>query len=398
MAGAGAGVAYPSALTRIGLALETTRGTLESAPSYMVPVKAPKYTPDLTMLDDETIQGSMVKVYDVVPGLQMSKYSWDSFPYLDSFGLFLFALWGGPDVVGTAPTATTLSSAATAGSFTITTATALAAGDWITLSGGVGNLYEAHEVISVATDTATLRTPLISSYASGTAVNGLTTHTTSVLNTGTGQPPSASIWDYDGEEWRTVAAAQLDTLSLKGNATGLVTYDCSWMGNPASTNAAAPSTSYTDAETPAPWSFSFYINNTLISTPTEWSLDLKRNVDAIPALTGTQEYFTYMANPLEISAKITFIEQSSSPYLTDFLGDSRFSWGFQLFDLAHGNALKYHSSSSAYTTGEIDRGQEYVSIPLTIQPLPSTLDANSGGGTSSGYMTLANNVTTAYWS
>jgi len=58
--------AYASAQTEIGLAIETAIGTLPAEPAYMFPVKSPDYDPDQAYIPDETLQGSMVSVYDLV--------------------------------------------------------------------------------------------------------------------------------------------------------------------------------------------------------------------------------------------------------------------------------------------------------------------------------------------
>lgn len=393
----GTGTAYPVSLTEIGLAIETTKGTLPSAPTYMVPIKAPKYKPDQAYIPDETLQGSMVSVYDEVQGLRYDSHGWDSFPYLDSFPILVCAELGSQDNLGTAPTATTLAAAATAGATSVSLTGSVVANDAIVI--GSGHTQETHIVASVTGAgpyTATLTYPLVYAQASGTTVTGLTSHKFSLLNTAEGQPPSCSIWDNDAEEWRTLSAAQEDELTIKGNATGLVDYTCTWFANAAVTNATAPSVSYTTTRTPPPWTAQVLIGGTAVQTAVDWEYDFKRGVKPIPALTGQQAYFEYFANTLQATAKLTLVEQSGSPYLADYLNGTRQSLDITVFDQQTGDLLNIHSTNAIFTTGELDRGKEWVQVPVDVQLLPSGADALAGG-VSPVLITVANAVSTAYY-
>lgn len=384
--------------TEIGVAIETAVGTLPAQPTYMIPVKAPKYKPNQTYIPDETLQGNMAQVQDEVIGMRYDGHGWSAPPYLDSLPVFLCSLLGSPDTLITKPSNTTLAAAATAGASTISTTATIAAGAWFTV--GTGATLETHKCVSVSGAgpfTVTLNTPLIYAQANGAAVAGLTGHQFSLLNNSAvgDQPPSFSIWDYDGEEWRTITACQVDELNIKGNATGLVEYTLTCMGNAASPNASAPSTSYTGLQTPAPWTFGFQLGSAFTPTVTEWELNLKRGTKPIPALTGTMSYLQFLAGPLQCTAKLTLVEQAGSPYLNNYLNGTRQAFDFSLFDMLAGAAFNFHSTSTVFTTGEIDRSKEYPEVPVTAQFLPSTADATAGSR-SPFNVTVANAVTTAY--
>jgi hypothetical protein len=361
----------------------------------MIPAKSPKYKPDQTLIPDETLQGTMVAVQDLIRGMRYDSHGWDSYPYLDSFPIFVCAELGSSDNKTAAPASTTLAAAAAVGDTTITVAATVAALSWIIV--GSGATLESHFVASVATDVLTLASPIIYAQASGNAVTGLTKHSFSLLNnapTAGNQPPSVSIWDNDGEEWRTLTAGQLDELTIKGNATGLVDYTCSFFCNPASPNASAPSTSYTSAETAEPWSFVAFIGGTATPYIEEWEFNFKRGVKPIPALTGTIEYFLYLATTLQATGKLTFVEQSGSPWLNQYLNGTKQTFDFSIFD-PEGNVLNLHSTVAMFKTGEIDRSKEYVTVSTEFQLLPSATDALAGGK-SPVQITIANQVTTSY--
>ena len=391
----GTGVAYAVAQSEIGLAIETVKGTAATAPSYMIPVKGPKYKPDLTIIPDETLQGSMVSVYDLVQGMRYDAHGWDSFPYLDSFPLFVRAELGSADTLTTGAAATTLSASAVAGAVTVDVTAAVTAGTYIVI--GSGGTLETHKVTSIAALVVTLATPLIYAQPSGAVVTSLTSHEFSLLNnSGVGnQPPSLTLWDNDGEQWRQMTACQIDELTIKGNATGLVDYTCTWFGNPASNNVTAPTVSYTDTQTPAPWTFTASIGGSAVGTIVDWEFDFKRGVKPIPALTGTQEYFEYFANTLEATGKLTFVEQSGSPYISQYLNGTRQTLDFSIFDLESGFVMDIASAKVQYKTGDLDRSKEWVEVPVEFQLLPSSTNATSGG-VSPVAITIANSVTTTY--
>lgn len=390
----GSGYPYPTPLSAIGLAIETARGTLATAPTSMFKIKAPKYAPDQAYIVDDTIQGNMSKVQQEVRGMRFDKHGWDSYPYLDSFGLLVAGELGSKDQITLAPAATTLSAPATAGATTITTTAALAAGDMVVIDAGAAQ--ESAVVSSAATNTATLKYPLIFAHAANAQVVGLNTHQWALLNTGTGQPPSLSLWDYDGEEWRTMSACQLDELTLKGSATGLVDYTVTLIGNAASPNATAPSVSYSNVQTIPPWTAQFLLAGSQVRTVEDWEITMKRSTKQIPELTGTMAFDTYFADTLDITGKLTFKEQTGSPYLAKYLDGTQESFELSLFDQSNGFVLDILSSLTAYTTGEIDRSKEWVSVPLTLQPLPNATDTtSSSGGTSPVIVSIGNATATA---
>ena len=397
MAG-GTGQAYAVPQTEIGLAIETVKGTPQATPQYAFPVKSPKYEIDLTEIPDDTLQGSMVKVYDMTPGLRYDKHGWSGYPLLDSFPLLVRGELGSSDNLVIAPASTTLAAAALAGAVSISATATIPAGSYVVI--GSGSTLETH-ITGTPTGagpfTIPITTPLINAQASGATVTGLTQHQFSLLNQGnTGnQPPSLTLWDFDGDQWRQMSACQMDELNIKGNATGLVEYTITLIGNPALTNVTAPTLSSTDVTTPPPWTFNATLNGNQIDTILDWEIDLKLGTAPIPALTGTQEYFEYFAGMIEATAKLTFVEQSGSPYLADYINSTSLSFAFTIFDLVSGNAMTINCAKAVATSGSLDRSKEWVEVPLAIQLLPSATNALAGGK-SPIQITVANTVTTSY--
>lgn len=389
-----ANTAYSTSQTTLGLGLETTRGTAATTVSWM-PVKSPKYKPNLTLITDNTLQGSMVETYGMTPGLRFDSHGWDAFPQLDTFPLLLKAVLGSPDTLTTAPTSTTLSAPATAGATTVTTTAAVTAHSFITI--GSGETGETHYVSSVATNTATLETPIRFAQPSGATVTGLTGHTFSLLNNaGAGnQPPSCTIQDYDGQQWRQITAAQLSKLTLKGNATGLVDYTVEFMGDSATIMGTPPVPSFTTTQPTPGWTTQLLLGGNPINYLVDWEIDFDRKVGNIPAFTGTQNYYLHYAGPIAPTGKFTFVEQSGAPQLTQYLSGVSQPVTLSVQDVSSGFQLRVHFSSAVYTTGEVDRSKAYAEVPLDVTPTPTAADATAGG-VSPVTVSVGNSTITAY--
>ena len=373
--------AYAVAQTEIGLAKEVTKGT-PVVPAYWAKVKSPKYKPDLVVIEDETLQGSMVQVYQQVPGMRYDAHGWDTYPYLDMFALYVLGELGSPDTVTTAPTTTTLAALCAAGAATISVTGAVAANTWITV--GTGATLETHYVASVTGSgpyTVTPQYPMLYAQSNGAAVVGLTGHAFSLLNnagTTGNQPPSLTITDFDGEEWRQLAAAQIDKLTIKGTDAGFVEATVDFLAN-ASITPSTPTPAFTSPTATPGWSTLIAIGGTPVNFVTDWEIDLARGTKPIPAFTGTQAFPEYFAGPLTATAKITVVEQSGAPQLAAYLAGTQQALDITMSDRASGFGMRLHCSLAAFKTGEIDRGSDYVKVPLDVQLLPTTTDATAGG-------------------
>ena len=391
--------AYATPSTTIGLAIETARGTLQS-PAYWFKVKAPKYKPDLTWNPDETLQGSMIKVYDLVPGMRYDAHGWDSYPYLDSFPVLLRALLGSSDTVTVAPSSTTVSSNAAAGASSIATAGSIAIGSYIVI--GSGGTMETHVTTSLTGTTTPytigLAVPLINAQASTTVVTGLTKHQLGLLNNSpsTGnQSPTVTLTDFAGDTWRWLTASTLDSIDLKGNATGIVDYSCNWFCN-AAQSSTTPTATFTSAEALPGWTTAILIGGSPVLYWLDFEFDLKRGVKPVGALNYGQQYLSFFQDALMSTGKTTVLLQSNSPELAAYEAGTVQSFDFTTFDMRSGYALNLHSTKAQFnTTSGIDRSKEWVEVQLDFQLLPSSTDAVAGG-VSSIVTTVANGQTGAY--
>lgn len=90
---------YPANLQWFGIAKETTYGTPVAAPTIWIPVKSPKWDPQIAQNKDDALRGSMGKTFEQVPDMRYSKVTYQTFPYMDSVYPHFLALLGTPDTV-----------------------------------------------------------------------------------------------------------------------------------------------------------------------------------------------------------------------------------------------------------------------------------------------------------
>ena len=463
--------AIPVPETTVGIAIETVRGTPEP-PAYWLPIMGPKYKPDLQLLPDEGLRGSMVTLYDEIPGLRYDSHAWDSYPYLDSFPVFERALLGSADnltaaVPGAAVTELfaeakpgdkkiiTVATLVEGVSYVIDFGTAsaetvvagkpvkLGVGEWEAPVAALAIKHEAKAAVTAAAIKLTaeakvgakeiaastkvaggylvigvgagkqetvlvteekagklvLAYPLVFTHAIESPIVSLTSHAFSLQNEEPAegnQPPSCSIVDFAGEEnWRQLARAQLNALTLTGSAESLPKAAMDWFADRAIVPSPTPTPAFSVAEAPPGWTAVASVGGVQIGYLVSWEFGQKRGVKNIPAVTGSQKYYQHFAGALDATAKITVLEDPEATWLTAFENGELESIDFTLSDVESGFALNLHSSKAKFTQGSLDRSKEWVEVPLDVQLIPSEADALAGG-VSPIVATIANAQTTAY--
>lgn len=402
--------AIPAVEAVVALVAEAERGVLVEPPTAFVPVMVPKYKPDLKYLEDDAFRGSMVKTYNMIPGLRYDSLGWDQYLYMDTVPNLIRALLGSKDTKTAAPATTELVKEAKAGDTKILTKATLAEGSYVVIgkAGGVGQI-ETHKTgkpkeVKAEEWEIPLVYPLAFAQPNATKVEGLTKHEFSLLNntpTEGNQPPSYSLYYFSGEEkWRALRGAQLDNFSLSGTADTLPKAAVQFMSflsqTPVKTTAELNAlVSFSTAQAAPGWNFVAAVGGEQITNVEEWSLDMKRSVKPIPAITGNENYYQMFASYLEITGKLKVLANQKSPLLQAYLKGETKSLDFTISDVNSGYAMNLHSTEMKFPQGEIDASKEWFSIPLEVKPIPSSSDALAGG-VSPIKVTVANATATEY--
>ncbi|MFI0894893.1 phage tail tube protein [Streptomyces sp. NPDC020983] len=220
------------------------------------------------------------------------------------------------------------------------------------------------------------------------------THVMSLLNSGTGQPPSYTLSDFYTIATRQFAGLRFSEVGIKFSGDGLLTYSAKALSL-ASATTTAPTPSYTSVPPLAGWALAVTIGGTAVTFVTDGEVTLKRDVTIVNTSDGTQAPYALWAGPLEVSGKLTLVMEDDTQYL-NYLNNSRPSLDINLQQGAGatGVQVKLHMSKASYSAAEIGRGKDYIELGVDFDALANTTDAGTSGGYSPIKATLQNAVAT----
>jgi hypothetical protein len=210
------------------------------------------------------------------------------------------------------------------------------------------------------------------------------THTISLFNSLTSnvdvQPISYTLTDFYAVDVRSYPGCQFSDFSLKFNADGMLEYDAKSTGFQSELVADPTPTFSTVLPTPV-WRGTVSIGGSAVSTAMTGNIDMTRPATPIYGISNTQDPYQVFLGPLEVTGKITFVMDNDSQLL-NFLNNSQpalvFNWAYG----AGASAVQIQATltKGAYTTGVIERGEDFVQVSVDINAQSNTTDAGSSGG------------------
>jgi hypothetical protein len=231
------------------------------------------------------------------------------------------------------------------------------------------------------------------------------THAVSLLNSGTGQPGSLTLYDWQGPPSasnfaRIYPGACLSELTLKGNVeTSLVMLSAKGMAWPSSV-AAAPPTAATSAEPPqAGWRTKLGLagpasGGTLVSTVGEWELTIKRALKPLYTTQGVQTPFVIFRGAVDVEGKLKFTapadESNNMLYLLNNSQPQLQLLTDNGLTLINNRNLQIDCQLAAYIDTEIERGAEAAGYNTTFKSVMNSTNAGASGGQSPIKVTVAN--------
>jgi hypothetical protein len=217
-----------------------------------------------------------------------------------------------------------------------------------------------------------------------TGVSAPYTHTISLFNSlvsgGDVQPISYTLTDFYAVDVRSYPGCQFSDFSLKFNADGMLEYDAKSTGFQSETVSDPTPTFSTVLPTPV-WRGTVSIGGSTVSTAMTGNIDMTRPATPIYGISNTQDPYQVFLGPLEVTGKITFVMDNDSQLL-NFLNNSQpalvFNWAYG----AGASAVQIQATltKGAYTTGVIERGEDFVQVSVDINAQSNTTDAGSSGG------------------
>lgn len=235
------------------------------------------------------------------------------------------------------------------------------------------------------------------------------THAFSVLNTGTGQPGTLTITDWQGPPAtnfaRQLAGACLSELTLKGNAESeLITLDAKGMGWASVIAGAPPVAAPTTALPIASWRTLLGIGGpatggTLDSTIGDWEIKISRQLKAIFTGQNSQNPFVIQRGEVTVSGKLGFAAPANETNaLLTLLNNTQPIFQWKVDNGGAGAtllALTVDVQAAAFDTAKIDRGSEAVGYSSTFKGIASATNAGASGGVSPIKITLQNAIAAA---
>lgn len=249
---------------------------------------------------------------------------------------------------------------------------------------------------------------LLHNILGGYAVTGAGpfTHTFSVLNSGTGQPPTHTLTDRQGITATVGARAYpglcLSELTLTGNAEQLLTYEAKGTGWPSAAASGAPTNTVpTSVATPA-WRSSVTWGGTAVTTCMEWSLTLSRELEVKNTADGTQNPFTVARGKLMASASLNIVASDQTPLnaevpLTNLVAGTEAALVIAVaanYAGTAGHSITFTMTKSQIVKAPLTRSGVTQGWNVDVKPFANSTDVGASAGLGPVKCVLVNGVTT----
>jgi hypothetical protein len=399
---------FASARQYIGLAVETTQGTAV-VPAVTIPVD--KFDPEdrTTWLDDAALRGSMVDLYNRVAGVKHSEADVGGPAFFDTLPYMLSNIFGDAVYSGTytGSGTTTLDTGSAVGAVSISTVATIPASTLIQID--TGTLSEVRLTTGVSGGgpfTVTFADGLTNAHAGAAVVKPIQapfSDAYSVLNTGSAQPSSLTVTDYQGPTATTGTRAYpgmcLSELSLRGNAeSSAIEWAGKLMGWP-SASAAAFTSNPSAIKAQPTWESTFGLNGTVgsaqVRTVNEFEMTFRRELEMIYTGQNSQSPYYIQRGKLHCAGKLnivaadesalTYLNSNTQPQLQIVISN-----GLSGANLL---ALTIDLLLAAFTTSKIVRGKPAVEFAVEYDAVANTTNSGYSAGFSPTRLTVQNAIT-----
>jgi hypothetical protein len=312
----------------VGQAPETTYGTAQAVPTFWTPATAPVYTPNLTMLVDDALRGSMAMEFGQVAGFRYDTVVYKTYFYLDTVYLFLRQILGSADLIS----------------------------------------------------------------GSGPYV-----HKASLQNTNNGQPQGTTLFFNAFDKTWQMPGAILQEVKITLAGEALATVELSYMGLP-STAITAPTNTPTTAVAMPTWNSTITLAGASTNRYTEVDLDIKRTVQAIDVINGTQAPGAIFAGPVQVSGNFKAVYAGSTDVdLVNYLTNNQPTLLIKTAAVGDSvNSIQFQLSKVGYDKSAFVATDKYYEISSAIRGIAQATDATANGtGLSMMQAILTSSVSTA---
>jgi hypothetical protein len=209
------------------------------------------------------------------------------------------------------------------------------------------------------------------------------THTISLLNNDTlngNQPPSYTFFDWDGYQLRTMPGGQVDEISVKFAATGLVELTVKVQSMPYTVSGTGPTTAFSTVAAAPAWACAVSLNSVTTTPIVDGTLSFKRGVKPTHTL-GQLAPYRLFAGQLDCAgASLTLINAADVEQNLALAG-TPFPYSITFSPPAStGLSFKFQMSTVKASQVHQERGGDGMIITqMDLKPLANATDAASGG-------------------
>jgi len=222
------------------------------------------------------------------------------------------------------------------------------------------------------------------------------THAFSVKNTTTGQPTAFVLYDFDVVNTRAFSGAKFSELQFKLDPSGLVTWSAKGMAM-SSAVVTTPTASYSTVTASPAWQAVATIGGTSLMTVVSADFTIKRQLDIVQTLDGTQNPYAIFTGPCGVSGSMTIVMEDDTQLL-NYLNASQPALDLTLttgtgatqqYFQVHLTKCNYDSAVPKQT------GKSYVELDVAFTGIANTTDATTAGtGYSPAKVTIKNSKAT----
>lgn len=401
---------YPGAKTFLSVGVEPAQGTAVT-PTWTYPLESFDPADQPQFIDDTSMYGDMAALHGTQPGGVRTEFNLSGPYFGDGAGLLLHNILGDLSEDGTysGSGTTTLSAPAAVGATTITTALSLTTGQVVAIGASTAKA-EIRTLTSTGTS-PTFAQPLVYAHAAAETVRPVTspfTHVESLLNSGTAQPPSLTLIDWQGLTPTTQARAYLgcclSELTLKGSAESeFVSLAAKGMGWPSAAAAALPTSAPTTAVPLAAWRTLLGIagpasGGTQVKTVSEFEITISRVLKAEYTFQNSQSPYLIQRGAVRVSGKLKVPVPADESHLTYMLSNTQPQLQLVVSNGLSGASLlslQVDIQKAAYKSAKVVKA-EAMGYDVTFDAIANATNAGGSGGQSPIKVTTQNAVNQVY--
>lgn len=225
------------------------------------------------------------------------------------------------------------------------------------------------------------------------------THTFSLLNSTPGQPHSYTLThNWGATEARSRAFSMWDSIDFNFTASGVLTMTAS--ATSFGSTQVTPTTATQTTALPMPaWVGSVTIGGTQVYTNFDGSVNIKRDVQPVEVLNGTQTPGSIFAGTLTVTGKLSLVVDAADSAQVQFLNDTQQSLVLAFTQGTSGTeeSITFNMNLVDYKTYQLKVEKSWMAADIEFTAIANTTNAGASGGESPISVTLLNAFATGIY-